>query len=150
MARLRFVVDAGPLISAIDADDAAHSLGAALVHQAGVDLLVSDMVLAEVDYMVRSRLSGHAARTFLQGVLAGDVRRIPFDRELFERAVDYDRTYADLSLGLTDASVMALAERERAVVLTWDFGDFRATRPLRGGFWRLAIDEDRFRKALCG
>lgn len=39
---------------------------------------------------------------------------------------------------------MALAETERAPILTFDFADFRATRPLRGGFWRLVIDERQF------
>lgn len=93
-------------------------------------------------------MSDEAARSFLEAVAGDVVVRVPIDRGLFERSVEYDARYAALGIGIVDASIMALAERERAVVLTFDFRDFRATKPLRGGFWRLAIDEERFRKIV--
>jgi uncharacterized protein len=105
-------------------------------------------VIVEVDQIVRARMSGDAARSFLDALVRAILVRVPIDRGLFDRAVEYDRKYPGLGLGIVDASIMALAERERAVVLTFDFRDFRATKPLRGGFWRLAIHEDRFRKIV--
>lgn len=39
------------------------------------------------------------------------------------------------------------AERHGMPILTFDFEDFRATRPSRG-YWRLIIDEGRYRSAL--
>jgi hypothetical protein len=48
--------------------------------------------------------------------------------------------FADLSLGFVDA-VMALAERERAAILTFDFEDFRAAPRPDGSPWPLLVDE---------
>jgi hypothetical protein len=42
---------------------------------------------------------------------------------------------------------MAMAERERLPILTFDFGHFRASRPAVG-FWRLIVDEARYRDAV--
>jgi hypothetical protein len=41
---------------------------------------------------------------------------------------------------------MALAERRRLPILTFDFEHFRATRPARG-YWRLIVDENRYAEA---
>ena len=41
---------------------------------------------------------------------------------------------------------MAYAERHHLPVLTFDFEDFRATRPAKG-HWRLVIDEARYVEA---
>ncbi len=38
---------------------------------------------------------------------------------------------------------MAIAERHRLPVLTFDFAHFRATRP-ESGHWRLVVDESRY------
>jgi hypothetical protein len=38
---------------------------------------------------------------------------------------------------------MAIAERDRLAVLTFDFEHFRATRP-NHGFWQLVVDEHRY------
>lgn len=102
--------------------------------------------MVETAYMIRARASVAAARRFLEDVAAGALRRVALDGALFARAVEYERTYADLGLDVADVSVMALAESQRATILTFDFRDFRATRPLRGWFWRLVIDEERLRR----
>jgi hypothetical protein len=54
--------------------------------------------------------------------------------------------FADLDLGFVDGAVMALAERMRVPILTFDFGHFRATRPARG-LWHLVVDEPRYAEA---
>jgi len=111
-----------------------------------LDLLIPDPVIAEVDYFLRDRLSSAVAREFLEDIREEAYRRVILDPSLFGRAVEYDRRHADLDLGIADASVMAVAEAERASILTFDFADFRATQPMRGGFWRLLIDEPTFRR----
>jgi predicted nucleic acid-binding protein len=63
---------------------------------------------------------------------------------LFADAVAIDRAYADLHLGLADASVMAFAAATGHPILTFDFTDFRAAPPRSGGSWPLVIDEARF------
>ncbi len=142
---MKFVVDAGPLVAATDRRDVAHGLARAIMSKDEPDLLVTDAIVAEVDYLLRKRVSAASARAFLDDVRADSYRRMPFGSELFGRAVKYDAEYAGLGLGIADGSVMALAEAERAPILTFDFSHFRATRPLHGGFWRLAIDERAFK-----
>lgn len=143
------VVDTGPIVAAVDRSDRAHRVAIALFGAwEGGDLLVADSVVAEVDMLLRARVAGDAARAFLTDVAEGAFRRVSPTRGLCERALEYDRRYAALDLGIVDATVMALAEAQRARVLSFDFRDFGATRPLRGGFWRLAIDEGRFRRLV--
>lgn len=62
---------------------------------------------------------------------------------------EIDDQYGDLDLGLTDASVMAVAEREQAPVLTFDFEDFRAA-PSDSGPWTLVVDEARYLDSIRG
>lgn len=66
---------------------------------------------------------------------------------LLRRAVEIDVGFADLGLGLVDATVMAIAEQDDLPILTFDFEHFRATRP-RTGYWRLVVDEQRYREAI--
>lgn len=62
---------------------------------------------------------------------------------MLRRAVEIDKAFAGLGLGYADAAVMAIAERGRLPVLTFDFAHFRATRPAHG-FWQLVVDEHRY------
>lgn len=62
---------------------------------------------------------------------------------MLRRAVEIDPRFADLDLGFADAAVMAVAERRKLPILTFDCEHFRATRPRRG-FWRLVVDERRY------
>ncbi len=66
---------------------------------------------------------------------------------LLRRAAEIDARFADLALGLVDASVMALAERHHHPILTFDFEHFRAAPP-QDGYWRLVIDESRYARAI--
>lgn len=66
---------------------------------------------------------------------------------LLARAVEIDAQFADLNLGLVDASVMAYAERHELPILTFDFRDFRASAP-RAGQWHLLVDEDQYAKRV--
>lgn len=136
------VADTGPLVSAADADDRAHGLASALVLGVGTELLVPEAVAVEVDQLLRGRRGARSARAFLASLVAGAPRRASLTVEGFARAVEIDRRYADLGLGLADASVMALAEAERAPILTFDFAHFRATTDRDGRPWRLVIEED--------
>jgi uncharacterized protein len=67
-------------------------------------------------------------------------------KRLLRRAVELDQRFADLGLGLVDASVMALAEEQDLPIVTFDFEHFRATRP-SSGYWKLVVDEARYQDA---
>ena len=105
-------------------------------------------VLVEVDYLVRTRVSSMTARAFLAAVAAREHTVHFLSPAMLQRAVEIDAKFAHLDLGLADGSVMAIAERERLPVLTYDFHHFRATRP-ENGFWRLVVSERQFAAATA-
>jgi predicted nucleic acid-binding protein len=144
---LRVIADTGPLVAAANSRDEAHGLAAALVTELGRDLIILDAVIVEVDHLLRSRVGSHAARLFLQALVAGEHSVVFITPALFRRATQFDTRYARLDLGVTDAAIMAYAERHRLPILTFDFQHFRATQPVHG-YWRLVIDERRYRKAI--
>ncbi len=111
----------------------------------GRDLLVPEPVIVEVDQFLRARIGSHAARLFLQAIASGEHTVVNLSPRLLRRAVELGAAYADLELGYTDGAVMAIAERDRLPVLTFDFEHFRATRPAHG-FWQLVIDEHRYQR----
>jgi len=143
---LRVVADTGPLVAAANTRDEAHGLAAALVTELGRDLIVVDPVIVETDHLLRSRIGSYAARLFLEALVAGEHRVAFLTPVLLRRAAEFDARYADLDLGVADAAIMAYAERHHLPILTFDFEHFRATRPTHG-YWRLVIDEARYRKA---
>lgn len=138
------VADTGPLVAAAHTRDEANALAAELLTNLGSDLIVLDTVATETDHLMRSRVGAHAGRAFLASLTSGQLKRGELTQPLLRRAAELDARYADLDLGLADASVMAYAEHHRLPILTFDFEHFRATRPARG-YWKLVIDETRYR-----
>jgi predicted nucleic acid-binding protein len=100
----------------------------------------------EVDHLLRARVGAVAARAILEAAATGEHTVVFLSARVLRRAVEIDARFAGLGLGLVDGCVMALAERHRLAILTFDFEHFRATRPVRG-FWRLVVDEARYAEA---
>ena len=69
---------------------------------------VPGLVLAEVDYFLRDERQG--MELFMQDLARGAFTYAPPTLGQLTRAMEVDRRFADLSLGLVDASVVALAE----------------------------------------
>jgi predicted nucleic acid-binding protein len=130
-------------VAAVNRRDQAHALAVELLTRIGRNLVVPEPVIVEVDQLARARVGGDAARRFLSALDAGEHEIAYLSPGILRRAIEIDHRYADLDLGLADASVMALAERRRLPILTFDFGHFRATRPPQG-YWRLVVDEARY------
>lgn len=92
---------------------------------------VPGLVLAEVDYFLRSdrRAMGALLRDLSRGAFTYAAPSIA----ILDRAMEIDRQYADLRLGLVDASIVALAEELGVHCLaTRDVRHFSSVR-LRGG-----------------
>lgn len=128
---MSLVLDSGPILAALDAAEPDHDACADLLMTATQDLVVPTLVLAEVDYWCHERLGVRTWLSFLEDVLAGAYRREePNDHDL-RRAADLQEQYADLGLGVVDASVIALVERlGEPKVATLDQRHFRTVRPL--------------------
>jgi predicted nucleic acid-binding protein len=85
-------------------------------------------VVAEATYFVGRRLGARAEAAFLRGLEGWDVEGPA--AEDFGRMAQLVDTYADFPLGGTDASVIALAERNGAeIVITLDHRHFSAVKP---------------------
>ncbi|HEX8099359.1 MAG TPA: PIN domain-containing protein [Actinomycetota bacterium] len=141
---MKVVADTGPIVAAANRRDEAHQLAAALVSELGRNLLLPLTVLVEADQLLRARIGPAAARALLEAAAVGEHEVSYLSPNLLRRAVEIDQSNAALDLGFVDASVMAVAERDNLPILTFDFGDFRAARPRRG-YWRLVVDEKRYR-----
>jgi len=113
------------VIALIDSDDQHHET-LRKVFEAEPGLWVLPWaILPEVDYIVSSRLSTTAAQAF-RADLADGLFNVEWNRGSdLQRAVELDEHYADLSLGLVDAVVMAIAERlDAQAIATLDLRDF--------------------------
>ena len=66
------------------------------------------LVLAEVDYFLRDEC--RAMQVFMQDLARGAFTYAPPTMGQLSHAMEVDRRFADLHLGLVDASVVALAE----------------------------------------
>lgn len=132
------VLDTSGLLAAIDASQRHHDAAAAALRGAGGPLLLSPFVLAELDYLLASRVSSQAAMALLEQVAGGAYRLEPMAAEDVARASEVMHRYRDLELGLADASIVVLAERHRTVdVLTLDERHFRAIAGPAGRPFRL-------------
>lgn len=132
------ICDTSGLLAAADASDPDHTRCADVVNDAVGPLIVSPLVIAELDHLLRARLSADAAREFADDVARGAYDLAPLSRSDIGACVDLDRQYADLGLGLTDAHLVVLAASYRTnLVLTLDERHLRAVRPGQGRAFRL-------------
>lgn len=127
---MALVLDTGPILALLDADDPDHARCVSLVEGVGEDLIVPVAVLVEVDYWTLKLLGHEAWSIFLDDVARGSYRLEPLGVDDLQRSCELERTYANLDLGLVDASVIALCERlDERKVATLDRRDFGAVRP---------------------
>jgi predicted nucleic acid-binding protein len=136
------IADTGGLISELDRGSRLHEVTKSLLDElraAGERLAISPCVLAEVDYLVSVRLGRpDQAIKVLEDVASGAYHLEPFYAEDVARAIEVMHTYADLDVGLADASNVVLAERlDTTDILTTDERHFRVLRGPRGRPFRL-------------
>jgi predicted nucleic acid-binding protein len=92
---------------------------------------VPGLVLSEVDYFLRKQRP--AMRALMRDLSRGAFTYAAPTITMLDRAMEIDREYRDLGLGLVDASIVALAEELGVYRLaTRDVRHFTAVR-LRGG-----------------
>ena len=127
---MALVLDTGPILALLDAGDPAHETCVELVDELREDLVVPSCVLVEIDYWTHKLLGRETWSLFVEDVASGAYRLESLTLDDLQRAAELELEYADLDLGLVDASVVALCERlgERKVV-TLDRRDFSVVRP---------------------
>ncbi len=132
------VLDTGGLYAALDASETLHGRAVAALAAARPPRVLSPFVLAELDYLIGSRV-GHAAQlALLDEITRGAYLLDEFTVEDVGDARRIMERYADLRIGLADASVVVLANRHRALdLLCTDERHFRALRGAGGRPFRL-------------
>lgn len=123
------VLDTGGLYAALDANEKLHGRCVAALLSARPPRVLSPFVLAELDYLVATRVGHEAELALVDEVVRGAYRLEPFDAEDVDRAKRVMERYADLRIGLSDASVVVLAQRHHTRdLLCTDERHFRALR----------------------
>lgn len=132
------VLDTSGLLAALDRSQARHPEAAAALRAATPPRLLSPFVLAELDYLLDTRVSRQVARSWLDEVAKGAYQLEPFLRDDVEAAGRVLDRYPDLDLGLADASLVVIAERHGCSdLLTLDERHFRAVLGPNGRSFRL-------------
>ncbi|MGA2320948.1 MAG: PIN domain-containing protein [Solirubrobacteraceae bacterium] len=130
------LLDTSGLLAALDAGQRSHQEAAASLAAASPPLYLSPFVLAELDYLLVSRVGTAARASLLE-----EVKRSAYLLETMTgadvaRAQVIIERYVDLGISLADASIVVLAERHHVYdVLTLDERHFRVLtadgKPLR-------------------
>lgn len=122
------VADAGVLYAAADAADPDHRGCLEQLRRSDLRVVIPALVIAEVSYLLGSRLGAQGDARFMGAMATQDVEAP--SAEDYVRIQELVATYEDFPLGGVDASVIALAERlDAAIVLTLDRRHFATVRP---------------------
>lgn len=126
------VVDTSGVFAALDRTQRGHE-GARSSLEAEAALILSPFVLAELGYMLATRISVTAAIELLRDVEAGAYELAPFTADDIGATREIVERYRELGIGLADASIVVLAARYGTDrVLTLDERHFRAMTTVDG------------------
>jgi len=132
------ILDSSGLLAAIDEVQEDHIAAREVIESARGPLLMSPFVLAELDYMILTRMGQGRELALLGEVARGTYRLEYFSEEDVAEAIEIVERYADFRIGLADASNVVLANRHETLdVLTLDERHFRALRGSGGRPFRL-------------
>lgn len=128
------IVDTSALLAFFDTDEPDHEAVSAVLGDATEPLIVSPYVVAELDYLVASRLGVAAELAMLRELASGAWDLPAFAADDLSQACSLIERYADQRIGVADASNVVLATRYRTrTIVTLDRRHFDVLRPLTGG-----------------
>jgi predicted nucleic acid-binding protein len=140
------VADTSGIIAASDRNAPESAACLHVLQEAGT-VIISPLVLTEVDHLAKARFGSRARTTIIDFILA-QARQLRFQipetsLEILDTARLVQQQYASLDLDLADAVNVALAAQHRTdAVLTLDRRDFRAVRPLTPHKWFRLLPDD--------
>ncbi len=135
---MTLILDSSGLLAAIDEEQEDHIAAREVLESVRGPLLISPFVLAELDYMILTRMGQGRELALLGEVARGAYRLERFSEEDVTAAIEIVERYADFRIGLADASNVVLANRYGTLdVLTLDERDFRTLRGPGGRPFRI-------------
>ena len=127
---MALILDTGPILALLDADDPAHACCVALLDATDEPLVVVAPTLVEVDYWIRKRLQPEVWSIFVEDIARGAYRLQHLTADDLIRVTALETDYSDLDLGMVDASVIAVCEKlGEKKVATLDRRHFGVVRP---------------------
>lgn len=124
------ILDTGVIVAAADTSDRAHHACAALLGGESGPFVTTALVIAEAAYLLDRELGVDAEAALYQSVIDGDLVVESLIAQDWVRVRELVTTYANLHLGGTDASVIAVAERLNVTeIATLDHRHFHVVRP---------------------
>jgi uncharacterized protein len=128
------IADTSALLALFNRREPAHAAVAEAVRTRRETLVVSPYVVAELDYLVATRLGVDAELAVLAELAGGAYDLAEVDADGLAACSAVIGKYRKLDIGLADASIVVLAdERRTRTVLTLDHRHFDVVRPLDGG-----------------
>lgn len=126
------LIDAGPLVALIHADDHQHERCKEVFHSLSEPLGTVWPALTEAMYLLS--FSWRAQDALWEMVETEAVRILPLDHNDVPRMKELMRKYRDLPMDLADAALARVAEREKLRrIFTLDRRDFEVYRSTRLG-----------------
>jgi predicted nucleic acid-binding protein len=123
------LLDTSGLLAAIDESQRAHRDCVSALQASAGPLLLSPFVLAELDYLLGRHVGASAQAALLEDVARGAYQLERFDANDVARAAQVIERFADLQIGIADASLVVLAERHGVSrILTLDVKHFSVLR----------------------
>jgi predicted nucleic acid-binding protein len=135
------LVDTSVLVAALIVDEPRHEECFAALSEAEPPRILSPFVVAEADYLIQKYGGLIGERRFLSEIGRGSYQIAAIYERDLQLAGEVISRYSDLKIGLTDASIVVLADRlDCRDVLTLDERHFRAFRTRKGPFRILPAD----------
>jgi hypothetical protein len=135
---MAIIADSGAIYGLYDRRDRSHRGLRAAVEKARDRIVLPQPILGEIDYLLRVRLGNAALFRFLADIQEGAFVIEAVSLSDLRRCASLIAKYHDLDLSLSDASVVAVAERLRTnLILTVDHREFRVMRSVQGKPFRL-------------
>jgi uncharacterized protein len=135
---MAIIADSSAICGLYDRRDTSHPGLRAAIETARDRIVLPAPVLGEIDYLLRVRLGNAALLRFLEDIQEGAFVVEMVTLADLRRCAVLIAKYNDIDLGLSDASVVAIAERLGTTrILTVDERNFRAIRSVQGKSFRL-------------
>jgi uncharacterized protein len=127
------IVDTSALLAFFDVDEPRHRAVRAVIETSTDPLIVSPYVIAELDYLVATRIGVHAELAVLRELSGGAWELPAFDTADLRATASIIEKYGDQAIGVADASNVVLADRYHThTVATLDRRQFEVLRPIAG------------------
>lgn len=132
------IVDTSALLAYFDSAEPDHAAVSRAINGSDEALVVSPYVVAELDYLVATRVGVDAELAVLRELSGGAWELVDFTAADVERAAAVIEKYRDQNIGIADASNVVLAQRyQTRTMATLDHRHFTVLRPLDGGRFTL-------------